>query len=284
MSDSQQRPSVILDKNVLQGLSLTKYLALAERVRLVMPDVLFFECLKADSIERARCFRALPPGDNPIALAHHLGHHLQHEIETGEPLGRPSDHLIPWDYRFNSQLLDSKPLRPEVEEMVESERLKHLARVPGYVERIQAMHRRLNDIVREQGISRQAAAEAIRVGLLDLSTVRNFLRDARDPEGAEFLPDAETLGSNSAIVVHFQVTHALALQRALDHGGEYEKEESVARLFPSLARELFDADYLMLGVLEGGLATQEKRLRRIFEWLRPDGVLWPPPANPATTD
>jgi len=40
-----QRPAVILEKNVLQGLSLTKYQMLSERFRLVMPDVLFFECI-----------------------------------------------------------------------------------------------------------------------------------------------------------------------------------------------------------------------------------------------
>ena len=278
-----QRPAVILDKNVLQGLSPMKYQALNEQFRLVMPDVLFFECLKGDPIERARCFSALPACDNPIALAHHLGHHLQHEIRIGQPLGRPSENLIPWEYRFSPRLRDSGPLPPYVAETVESERRNHLTRVPGYVERIQRMHRRLNEIMREQGIARAEAAEAIHAGLLDLPTVRDFLRDARDLEGNEFLPPVETLGANSAIVVHFQVTHALAIQRALDHGGEYEKDENVARLVPSLARELFDADYLMLGVLESGLATQEKRLRRIFEWLRPEGVLWPQPAKPATT-
>jgi hypothetical protein len=282
MSDPQ-RLAVILDKNVLQGLSPNKYEALTERFRLVMPDVLFFECLKGDPIERARCFSALPAGDNPIALAHHLGHHLQHEIRIGQPLGRPSENLVPWQYRFNPRLRDSGPLPPDVEETVESERREHLAHVPGYVERIQGMHRRLNEIMREQGISRVEAAKAIRDGLLDLSTVRDFLRDARDPEGNEFLPPVDTLGANSAIVVHFQVTHALALQRALDNGGEYENCENVARLVPSLARELFDAHYLMLGVLESGLATHEKRLRRIFEWLRPEGVLWPPPKKQATT-
>lgn len=278
-----QRPALILDKNVLQGLSSTTYQSLADRFRLVMPDVLFFECLKGEPVERARCFGALPSGDNPIALAHHLGHHLRHEIQTGQPLGRPSDHLIPWDYRFNPRLRNPGPLPPEVEETVEAERREHLAYVPEYVERIRGMHRRLNEVMREQGIGRAAAAEAIRAGLLDMPTIRDFLRDARDPDGREFLPPVETLGPNSAIIVHFQVAHAMALQRALDHGGEYENEESVARLIPSLARELFDADYLMLGVLQGGLATQENRLRRIFQWLRPDALLWRPPARSGTT-
>jgi len=225
----------------------------------------------------------LPADDNPIALAYHFGHHLQHEILTGQPLGRPCENLVPWEYRFNPRLRDSGPLPSHVEETVESMRREHLARVPEYVERIQSMHRRVNEMMGERGISRAEAGEAIRAGLLDFSTVHDFLRDARDPEGIEFLPPVESLGANSAIVVHFQVTHATALQRALDHGGEYEKERNVARLVPSLARELLDADYLMLGVLESGLATHEKRLRRIYRWLRPEGVLWPPPAKSATT-
>lgn len=63
---------------------------------------------------------------------------------------------------------------------------------------------------------------------------------------------------------------------ALDQLGEFDSEENVLRHTPALARELFDADYLILGILEGGLATHEKRLRRIFEWLRPSGTLYPP--------
>lgn len=130
--------------------------------------------------------------------------------------------------------------------------------------------------------TRPEAAEALRAGLLDLSTVRAFLQGARDPEGREFLPSMEALGADSARVVHLQVTHALALQRALDHGAELALPANVQRLTPVLARDLFDADYLMLGVLQGGLATREKRLRRIFAWLRPEGILFPEP--PATED
>ena len=275
-----QRPSLILDKNVLQGLSSTTYNLLAEKFAPVMPDVLFFECLKGNPVERARCFSALPPGDNPIALAHHFGQHLAHELQTHQPLGCPSDHLVPWDYRFNPRLRDVAPLPPDIEAIIKAEQLEHVTHVPEYVERIRDMHWRVKEVMEEQGIRRVEAAEAIRAGLLDLPTVREALRDARDPNGGEFLPPVDSMGPDSAIIVHFQVTHALALQRALDHGGEFENEKSVARLIPSLARELFDADYLMLAVLEGGMATHEKRLRRIFLWLRPDGVLWPPPDSP----
>lgn len=276
-----QRPALILDKNVLQGLSSRTYSLLAGKFNLVMPDVLFFECLKGNPVERARCFGALPPGDSPIALAHHVGQHLAHEIQNRQPLGCPSNHLVPWDYRFNPRLRDVGPLPPDIEAIIEAEQLEHMARVPEYVERIKGMHRRINEVMEAQGIRRAEAAEAIRAGLLDLPTVREALREARDPDGREFLPPVDSMGPDSALIVHFQVTHALALQRALDHGGEFENEKSVARLIPSLARELFDADYLMLGVLEGGMATHEKRLRRIFLWLRPDGVLWPSPDSPA---
>lgn len=266
---------MILDKNVLQGLSPTKYQVLAAKYDLLMPDVLFFECLKADPVERARCFRALPPCDNPITLVHSLGTHLRHEVEGGRPLGRPSAHPLPWDYRFNSRLQDVGPLPPEVEEAVASDRAEHLARVPDYIERIRFLQVRLTEVSREHGVSRPEAAERIRAGLLDLPTVRDSLRNVHDNEGRAFLPPVDTLGADSAIVVHFQVTHALALVRALHQPAEFESGADVKRLAPVLARELFDADYLMLGVLEGGLATHERRLRRIYAWLRPGALLYP---------
>lgn len=270
---------LILDKNVLQGTSPADYRALAARYRLLMPDVLFFELLKADPITRARCFRALPAGENPIELAHHIGEHLRHELATGQPLGRPSDHVLPWRYRFNPLLQVPDALPAEVEQLVEEQRAEHIARVPGYVQRIRDMHQRLAEVSHEQRISRPTAAEAIRAGLLDLPTVLAAIDEVRDPDGRVFLPPVATLEADSAVVVHFQVTHALALQRALDHGVEFDSPANVARLTPALARELFDADYLMLGVLEGGMATREKRLRRIFRWLRPQGVLFPAPTG-----
>ena len=174
---------------------------------------------------------------------------------------------------------NSTPLPNKVEKMIESERNEHLARVPGYVEQIRFLNRKLSEVRAENGWSRPVAANAIRAGLLDLPTVRLFTREVRDPEGHDVLPPVETLGPESAVVIHFQVTHALALQRALDHALEFESDDYVQRLNPALARELFDADYLMLGVLEGGIATHEKRLRRIFRWLRPDGRLYPPEAD-----
>lgn len=276
---SEPVQALILDKNVLQGASSAGYQALAGRYRLLMPDVLFFELMKADPIVRARCFRALPTGDNPIALTHHIGEHLRHELETGQPLGRPSEHVLPWGFRFNPLLQIAEALPAEVEELVEAQRAEHMARVPDYVQRIRDMHQRLAEVSQEQRISRPTAAEAIRAGLLDLPTVREAMGGVRDPEGRAFLPPVDSLNADSALVVHFQVTHALALQRALDHGGEFDSPANVTRLTPALARELFDADYLMLGVLEGGLATREKRLRRIFRWLRPQGALFPAPSG-----
>lgn len=276
---SEPVQALILDKNVLQGASSAGYQALAGRYRLLMPDVLFFELMKADPLVRARCFRALPAGDNPIALTHHIGEHLRHELETGQPLGRPSEHVLPWGFRFNPLLQIAEALPGEVEELVEAQRAEHMARVPDYVQRIRDMHQRLAEVSQEQRISRPTAAEAIRAGLLDLPTVREAIEGVRDPEGHVFLPPVDSLGADSALVVHFQVTHALALQRALDHGSEFDSPANVTRLTPALARELFDADYLMLGVLEGGLATREKRLRRIFRRLRPQGLLFPAPAG-----
>ena len=276
-------PALILDKNVLQGLSANAYLQLATRFRLLMPDVLFFECLKGDTVERARCFAALPPVDNPIALTHDIGHHLRHEITAGHPLGRPSDHLVSFQYRFNPSLRQPETLPREVQQTIDEALSEHNVRVPTYFEHIRSHHRRIETIMADHGVSRGAAAGLIRSELTSLPSVRDALRDARDPEGRSFLPPVERLMEDSAIVVHFQVSHLMALQRALDHGGEYESDDNVARLTPSLSREVFDAHYLMMGVLENGLATREKRLRRIFTLLRPAGLLWPPAANETDT-
>ncbi|OHE80839.1 MAG: hypothetical protein A2X76_12305 [Lysobacterales bacterium GWF1_69_6] len=271
---------MILDKNVLQSLSPAEFRALASQYRLLMPDVLFFECLKADAITRSRCFGALPAGNNPIRLSHHVGHHLQYELTHGTPLGQPDAHPVDWDYRFHEILRGGDPLPADVAEKVDRESTGHESRVREYVDRIRLLVQRVDEVCAEHGVKRPEAAQMIRTGLADLTTVREFLSGSRDPGGNVWLPPVEALGPDSAIVVHFQVIHALALQRALDQGREFDSDASVERMTPILARDLFDADYLILGLLQGGLATRELRLRRIFRWLRPGGILWPSDATP----
>lgn len=279
-TDPLNLPGLILDKNVLQSLSPAEFRALASQYLLLMPDVLFFECLKADATIRSRCFGALPDGDKPIRLAHHVGYHLQYELTHGTPLGRPDAHLIDWGYRFHEILRGEDPLPADVAAQIDRESAEHEARVREYVEHIRLLVQRIDEVCSEHGVKRPEAAQMIRAGLADLATVREYLGGSRDPSGNVWLPPVETLGPDSAIVVHFQVTHALALKRALDQGHEFDSDASVERMTPMLARDLFDADYLILGVLQGGLATRELRLRRIFRWLRPEGDLWPSDARP----
>lgn len=276
--------TLIIDKNVLQGLSPDAWTRLAAEHTVVMTDVLFFECLKASADERAACFGKLPAIDNPIPLLQHVGHHLQFEFAHGRPLGRPSDHRVPWDYRFNATLsLRDAPMSADVEANIEHHLRAVRNRLPDYIERIRDVHDRMDRARTATGLSRPKIADQLRAEARDLSVVREFLRGFRDPEGQRYLPPVEAMGADSAIVVHFQTHYAMALQRALDHGAEVVSDDFAARHGDALVHDLFDLDYLVLGVLEGGLATHEKRLRRLFVWLRPEGTLWPPPETPSVT-
>lgn len=274
--------TLILDKSVLQGAPQADWEALCASYTFVMPDVGFFECLKATGIERAACFRRLPPSDNPIPLAHHVGHHLSHEITTGGVLGKPSEHVLKGRYRFNFRLNDPDFGLPEkVLEDIRARLLEHETKVPEYVERIRLNYEIIARHRAEHGLTRPAVVEKLKNWLLDLPAVREFMSGFEDTNGEKTMPDLSALGPDSALIVHFQVHYAMALQRALDHGPDVLADDFQARFQTALAHDQFDADYLVLGVLEGGLATSEKRLRRLFRWLRPNGVLWPPDTPPA---
>ena len=52
-----------------------------------------------------------------------------------------------------------------------------------------------------------------------------------------------------------------------------EDESKITSLHEDLTHDVLDATYLALGILEGGFATDEKKLIRWFNLLCPTGIL-----------
>ena len=268
-----KKPPLLVDKNILQGWPEKRIQELASKYELLMPDVLFFELMSTDPKARARCFRMLPEGHNPIVLVDHIGAHLKHELVHGLPMGRPSDHSLEMKYRFHPELRHATYTLPdEVAAQIAEENEALRERVKDFIERALTVENMVKRITDADGLTQPAAIEQLRQEALDLPTVRSFVEGFEPPEGESALPN---LAETSAIVRHTQVHLLFAIDAWQRYGKLLQQEPMSEKLYTSLEHDVLDAEYLALAVLEGSFATEERKLRTMFRQLCPEGLLIP---------
>jgi len=71
-----------------------------------------------------------------------------------------------------------------------------------------------------------------------------------------------------------QVTLLYALE-LLEKHGQLAPEKLTTKQREKFQHDVIDMQYVVLGVLQGALASKDKRMRAMFKLLRPDGAVLP---------
>lgn len=265
--------SVILDKCYLQGASRGEIESLLMRRRLVMSGALFFELMDASVSQRVSCFGKFPSVDNPVALIDNIGVLMRLELAQLSACGRPSENAIEIRFRFNPELLNSTYQIPiEAIETMQSERedlesdkfrLIDLSGTvaslfPGLLEgtdaqRLQCRNNAENDIA-------------------DLTWIVGYYGQLRSPDPNAPFPDADLVGPDWAHLRWLQVQLLFSMDLFIRYKGSLQNTLT-DRVLVRIEHDVHDAQVLALGILEGALATREKKLMRWFKLLLPDGEL-----------
>lgn len=87
-----------------------------------------------------------------------------------------------------------------------------------------------------------------------------------------------SLGPKWTIYRWVQVQLLYALEW-LEKRGQLDPVKLTAKERENLQHDVIDIEYVILGVLQGALASRDKRMRAAFRTLRPDGVLLPSGPN-----
>ncbi|MDE0055954.1 MAG: hypothetical protein OXT64_17105, partial [Gammaproteobacteria bacterium] len=110
----------------------------------------------------------------------------------------------------------------------------------------------------------------------------NFVcRSAIAPASATRLAEiarSGKLGPEWTIYRWVQVQLLYALEW-LEKRGQLDPVKLTAKERENLQHDVIDIEYVILGVLQGALASRDKRMRAAFRTLRPDGVLLPSGPN-----
>lgn len=266
-------PRIILDKNFVEGGKTQTIVALCREGRAVMPDVLFYEMLTGREPGRSRCFAKFP-GENPVTLVPNVGELLQYETARHSACGKPSRHALRMRFQFNSKLADGAyELPAEAKATLEEEELRLRGELANLVEMINMAPALFPDAFNKE---RDLAAERKKYEnalVNDPNEITEFYGQLEPPDDAVKPAPAALLTDEW---IHFRWLQ-VKLWASLDlrlRLGQLDGEITGERRH-RLENFLFDMQYGMLGILEGGLATKDQWLRDLFKLFRPDGLLLP---------
>ncbi len=268
---------IVLDKNYLQGARAELVSELARSHRLLMPDALFYEMISDRDTSRWKIFAKLPEVDNPVGLLEGVGEMLRHELERAEPFGLPSARTLPVDFRFHPGLRDPAFALPQFvleENAREAEFLEGLA--ASFLTLIATVPTLFPLLDKPRNALTPAEIEDCMHQAASIDFGVAMAREVTSPDSDEPLfADSLPLDGRWILVRRYQVMALFAIDYYVRLGPlDFAKMTPNQRL--KLEHDLHDMDILILGVAEGALATHERKLRRWFRLLAPEGLLLPP--------
>lgn len=257
---------------------------LAETHTLLMPDVLFYEMVSCDEPVRSQCFAKLPSGENPVVLLKHLGSLLAKEMENHQPCGLPSCNIEEIRYQFNPALRNKDyELAEDAAGLVIAEIEALRLEVAQYLRRAATVNKLFAQFGADHMKDRKDLRDDVEATIADFEQIRALYDSmaSHSPPGPHKPPPVALVGTEWACVCLFQVQLLFGVDIWLRFGDNVPVEPTGAA-YERFEHDVLDANYLIMGVLQGSLATHEKKLRRWFRLLRPNGHLYPDDgANPA---
>lgn len=268
-------PSIVLDKNYLQGAKASSIRSLASTHQLVMPGALFYELLTTSPKARIKCLAKLPKTDNPVKLIDHVAVLLRHETELCEPAGLPSRHSIQRSFQFNNKLLDADYALPSdaAASIVEMEKLIQ-EEVDDLINLTELTPSLFPGLLDGSTDSQKAKYQEALRQIADPTIIYTFYSKFDAPAAKAQLPSIEKKPDEWAIIRWLQVKMLFTTSLFISYQGQLRRNlTNKVRL--RLEHDIHDAQVLVLGILEGALATNENKLRDWFRLLRPLGTLLP---------
>ena len=274
---------IIVDKSYVQGAG-----SLSETQRswsLLFPDAFFFEVASTNPSARQSCLSKLRElnGNGNVYVVSNVGELFRKEIHDLVCAGQPSENLVQGldlDAFFSAQFDDLTKARRDALAHTEIEFDQD---VDGLIEKANTLHGHIEGASngsteqrkKAYGLARQEVAQ-------DRDFIVKFFAEvlcggAYAPPGARFLMQiAQTgaFGPEWALYRWTQVTLLYALEWLEKHG-RIAPEKLTTKQREKLQHDVLDMQYVVLGVLQGALASKDKRMRAMFKLLRPDGAMLP---------
>ena len=279
-SDAPQ--PIVVDKSCAQGIrSLLEHY---DQWQFLFPDAFFFEIASTGARARQRCLSKLRElhSYGAVRVAPNVGEMFRKELHRLGHAGPPSENLVlglDLDAFFGARFDHLSAARRDA---LLSTEMDFDRNVDGLIERANMLQRVVPGIGKgTTDEHRRAAFRAARETVVgDHDFVRTFFADFvcsgdHAPPGASLLAEIARngiLGPEWTIYRWVQVQLLYGLDLVERHGS-MTSEALTPKQRERLQRDVIDIEYVILGVLQGALATNDRRMRGMFTLLRPDGAL-----------
>lgn len=275
--------AIIVDKSYAQGVrSLSSF---QRSWCLLFPDAFFFEVASTDPQARERCLAKLREvhGHGGLRVVPNVGELLQKEICYLKKAGLPSDNLISGldlDAFFSVEFDDLSKARREALQGTEADFGQD---IDGLITRANMLHGCFPSTCQGTTADRKEAFRSVRQTVAeDRDFLLSFFADfvcygAHTPPGAPLLAEIArngTLGPEWTIYRWLQVQLLYGLE-CLERYPKLAENPLGPKQRERFQHDVIDMEYVVLGVLQGALATKDKRMAAMFMLLRPDGVVLP---------
>lgn len=265
-------PPVVLDKSFLQGATRARVHELATNRRLLMTEALLYELLSKPEDYRA-CFSKFPSIDNPVELVPHVGGYFKKEIENHRPAPKPSARKLQVCFQFNPRLLNNDYQLPEeAANEIMRQRNELLRDVVILKERALNVRNSFPDLFVGSDAARKKARMDAEAMIAKPDALLDFYAGLKAPKGMRRYPPRRLVTDKWAIYRWLQVQFLFVIDLYLRYGTELASPMSMA-VEERIEHDVLDAQYLLIGILEGAFATEERKLQRWFKLLQPNGLL-----------
>ncbi len=282
---SAKSNSVIVDKSYLQGAGIHPLLELQNDWKLLFPNAFFFEVASTDKTARERCLEKLRQihRSGRLRVAPNMGELLRREIHTLNGAGLPSENTVEGldlDTFFGIRFDDLSRARREALRSTEADFDRGADGLVACAGTLQGRFRGTCEGTTEQ--RKEAYRRARETVARDPDFITRFFADfvcqgTHAPPGAPLLATAARdgrLGPQWTIYRWLQAQLLYGLELTEGNPG-LTGEALTPDLRERLQHDVVDMEYLVLGALQGALASKDKRMRGMFKLLRPQGVLLP---------
>jgi len=261
--------AIVLDKCFLQAARWERVRDLAEAHELIVTGSLFHELLSGDSEARRRVFAKLPRKDDPVRLIDNVSAFLKHEESTRTPAEHVLSHALAFSFRFHPELGNAGyTLTADVRDAVDANVAKTTSMVEDYVRRTNAVVDMFHPLSQGSDQSRADALQRVEAEIADVKNVLVFYGAIGDPD----LPPPDLVDERWATVRFFQTALLFSAHTIHRLKGPIGDAISPSE-FERLEHDVHDHMVLCVGVMAGGLATNEIKLKRWFKMLSPNGLL-----------
>lgn len=258
--------AIVLDKCFLQAASWQAICELALHHELIITGSLFHELLTGSPNSRHRVFSKLPRHDNPVRLLDNVSALLKHEDETHTPAGNVIDHALNISFRFNPRLREATyELPPDALEAVVDNEKRTRRLVESYVARTNVVVDMFSRVTIGSDRDRLDALAEIEKEISEPENILTFYRTIGDPK----LPPPDLLTPDWATFRFYQTGLLFSLHTIHRHRGPIPLPLSKNE-FVRLEHDVHDHMAVCTGILAGGIATNEKKLRNWCALLKPE--------------